>query len=48
MAPANRLFQRTTKVGLFDISISILFLNDPKYHVRIVNGPRNHFLNTMF
>ena len=26
----------------------MLFLTDPKYHVRIVHGPRNHFPNTMF
>ena len=44
----DRLFQRTTKVGQFDISTSMLFLIDPKYHVRIANGLNNHFLNTMF
>ena len=48
VAPADRLFQKTTKVGQFDISTSMLFLTDPKYHVRIVHGPRNHFPNTMF
>ena len=26
----------------------MLFLTDPKYHVRIVHGLRNHFPNTMF
>ena len=48
MAPADRLFQKTTKAGQFDISTSMLFLTDPKYHVRIVHGLRNHFPNTMF
>ena len=48
VAPADRLFQKTTKAGHFDISTSMLFLTDPKYHVRIVHGPRNHFPNTMF
>ena len=48
VAPADRLFQRTTKAGQFDISTSMLFSTDPKYHVRIVNGLKNHFLNTMF
>ena len=48
MASADRLFQKTTKAGQFDISTSMLFLTDPKYHVRIVHGLRNHFPNTMF
>ena len=48
VAPADRLFQKTTKAGQFDISTSMLFLTDPKYHVRIVHGLRNHFPNTMF
>ena len=48
MAPADRLFQSTTKVGQFDISTSMSFLTDPTYHVRIVNGLTNHFPNTMF
>ena len=48
MALTDRLFQRTTKVRQFDISTSMLFLTDPKYHIRIVNGLRNHFPNTMF
>ena len=26
----------------------MLLLTDPKYHFRIVHGPRNHFPNTMF
>ena len=47
VAPADRPFQRTTKAGHFDISTSMLFLTDPKYHVRIVNGPRNHFSSRM-
>ena len=42
VAPADRLFQKTTKAGQFDISTSMLFLTDPKYHVRIVRGLRNH------
>ena len=46
--PADRLFQRTTKAGQFDISTSMLFLTNTKYHVRIVNGLKNHFRNTMF
>ena len=45
---ADRLFQKTTKAGQFDIRTSMLFLTDPKYHVRIVHGLRNHFPNTMF
>ena len=45
---ADRLFQRTTKAGQFDISTSMLFLTDPKYHVRIVHGLKNHFPDTMF
>ena len=48
VAPADRLLQRTTKAGQFDISTSMLLLTDPKYHVRIGNGPWNHFPNTMF
>ena len=40
--------QRTTKAGQFDISTSMLFLTDPKYHVRIVHGLKNYFPNTMF
>ena len=48
MAPADRLFQKTTKAGQFDISTSMLFLTDPKYHVRIVHGLKNHFPITMF
>ena len=47
VAPADRLFQQTTKAGQFDINTSMLFLLDPKYHVRIVHGLRNHFPNTM-
>ena len=31
-----------------DISTSMLLLTDPKYHVRIANGLKNHFPNTMF
>ena len=48
VAPADGLFQKTTKAGQFDISTSMLFLTDPKYHVRIVHGLGNHFPNTMF
>ena len=48
VAPADRLFQRTTKARQFDNSTSMLFLLDPKYHVRSVHGLRNHFPNTMF
>ena len=48
VARAERLFQGTTKVGQFDISTSMLFLTEPKYHVRIVHGLRNHFPNTMW
>ena len=48
VAPADRLFQKVTKAGRFDISTSMLFLTDPKYHVRIVQGLMNHFPNTMF
>ena len=48
VVPANSLFQKTTKVEQFDISTSILFLIDPKYHVRSVHGLKNHFPNTMF
>ena len=48
VAPTDRLFQRTTKAGQFDISTSMLFFTDPKYHVRIVHGLRDHFPNTMF
>ena len=48
VAPTDRLFQKTTKAGQFDISTSMLFLTDPKYHVRIVHGLRNRFPNTMF
>ena len=48
MAPANSLFQRTTKAKPFDISTSMFFLTEPKYHVRIVNGLKNNFPNTMF
>ena len=48
VAPADRLFQRTTKARQFDISTSMLFLTYPKHHVPIVHGLRNHFPNTMF
>ena len=48
MALADKLFQRTTKAGQFDISTSMLFLTDPKYHVRIVHGLKNHFPDTIF
>ena len=48
VAPADRLFQRTTKAGQFDISTSMLFLTDPKYYDGIVHGLRNNFPNTMF
>ena len=48
VAPADRLFQKTTKAGQFDISTSMLFLTNPKYHVRIIHGLGNHFPNTMF
>ena len=48
VAPADRVFQKTTKAGQFDISTSMLFLTDPKYHVRIVHVLANHFPNTMF
>ena len=48
VALADRLFQKTTKAGQFDISTSVLFLTDPKYHVRIVHGLTNNFPNTMF
>ena len=48
MAPADRLFQKTTKLGQVNISTSMLFLTDPKYHVRIVHGLGNHFHDTMF
>ena len=48
VAPAERLFQKTTKAGQFDISTSMLFLTKPKYHVPIVHGLKNHFPNTMF
>ena len=48
VAPADRLFQKTTKAGQLNISTFMLFLTDPKCHVRIVHGPRNHFPNTMF
>ena len=44
----DRLFQKTNKAGQFDISTSMLFLTNPKYHVRIVHGLRNHFPNTTF
>ena len=47
-APADWLFQKTTKAGQFDISTSMLFFTDPKYHVRIVHCLKNHFPNTMF
>ena len=30
------------------MSISMLFLIDPKHHVRIANALNNHFANTMF
>ena len=46
--PDDRLFQKTTKVGQFNIGTSMLFLTDPKYHVRILHGLRNQFPNTMF
>ena len=48
VAPADTLFQKTTKAGHFDISTSMLFLTDPKYHIRIVHCLTNHFPNTMF
>ena len=48
VAHADRLFQRTPKAGQFDISTSMLLLTDPKYHVRMVHGLRNHSPNTMF
>ena len=48
MALGDRLLQKTTKAGQFDISTSMLFLTDPKYHVGIAHGLRNHFPNTMF
>ena len=48
MAPTIRLLQRTTKAGHFDIGTAMWFLTDLKYHVRIVNGLRNHFPNIMF
>ena len=48
LAPADRLFQKTTKAGQFDISTSMLLLTHPKYHVRIVHGLGYHFPNTMF
>ena len=48
VAPADRRFQRTIEAAQFDISTSMWFLTDPKYHVRLVNGPRNLFPNTMF
>ena len=48
VAHADRLFQRTTKAGQFDMSTSMLFLTDPKYHVGFVHGLRNHFPNAMF
>ena len=47
VAHADRLFQRTTKAGQCDISTSVLFLRDPKYHFGIVHGLRNNFSNTM-
>ena len=48
VAPTDRLLRRTIKAGQFEISTSMSFLTDPKYHVRIVHGLRNHFPNTMF
>ena len=48
VAPADKVFQKTSKVRQFDISTSMLFLTDPKHHVRIVHGLRNHFPDTMF
>ena len=48
VAPTDKLFQKTTKAGQFDISTSMLFLTDPKYHIRIVHFLTNHFPNTMF
>ena len=48
VAPADKLFQKTTKAGQFDISTPMLFLTDPKYHIRIVHCLTNHFPNTMF
>ena len=45
---ANMLFQKATNAGQFDINTSMLFLTDPKHHVRIVHGLRNNFPNTMF
>ena len=50
MAPADRLFQRTTKARQSDISTSMVFLTDPEYHVGNFNinyDLRNHFRNTM-
>ena len=47
MAPTDRLFQKTTKAGQFDINTCMLLLTNPKYHVRI-HGLRNYFPNTMF
>ena len=41
VARVDTLFQRTTKAGQFDICTSMLFLTDPKYHVRIVHGLKN-------
>ena len=48
VAPTDRLFQRSTKLGQFDINTSMLFLTDPKYQVRILIGLGNHFPNTMY
>ena len=47
VAPADRLPQKTTKAGQFDISTSMLLLTDPKYHVLTVHGLRNNFPNTI-
>ena len=38
VAPADRRFQRTIEAAQFDISTSMWFLTDPKYHVRLVNA----------
>ena len=48
VAPADRLFQRSTKAGQFDVSTSMLFFTDPRNHVRMVHGLVNRFPNTVF
>ena len=48
VAPADRRFKKTTNAQPFDISPSMFFLVDLKFHVRIVNGLKNYFPNTMF